>query len=48
MYKVVIKKSAIKGVEKMPKIAQLAIGNLVEGYWLHVLNGPYQRSFLQI
>jgi len=30
MYKVVIKKSAIKGIEKMPKIAQLAMGNLLE------------------
>jgi hypothetical protein len=29
MYKVIIKKSAIKGIEKMPEIAQLAIGNLI-------------------
>mgnify|MGYP001237532149 FL=1 len=29
MYKVIIKKSALKGIDKMPKIAQLAMGNLV-------------------
>jgi hypothetical protein len=30
MYKVIIKKSAIKGIEKMPQIAQLAMGNLIQ------------------
>ena len=29
MYKVVIKKSALKGIDKMPKIAQLAMGSLI-------------------
>jgi len=30
MYNVVIRKGAIKGIEKMPHIAQLAMGNLIE------------------
>ena len=30
MYKVVIRKRAAKGIEKMPKIAQVTMGNLIE------------------
>ena len=30
MYKVVIRKRAVKGIEKMPRIAQLTMGNLVD------------------
>ncbi len=29
MYKVIIKKSAYKGINKMPKLAQLTMGNLI-------------------
>jgi hypothetical protein len=30
MYKVVIKKSAMKGIAKMPKLAQLSMANLID------------------
>ena len=42
MYNVVIRKSAIKGIEKMPHIAQLAMGNLIEDL---KESGPIQKGW---
>lgn len=42
MFKVIIKKSALKGIEKMPKFSQLAMGNLLDDLKEH---GPIQKQW---